>query len=709
MITILAEKPDQGRKLAAPFPHKKGSGFISIEACNQFPKGAKVTWAIGHLVELKNPDEYKPEWKKWSLKELPIIPESFQYKVSKDKESQYKIVKGLLKEADEIIIATDPAREGENIARLLIMMAGCSNKPIKRLWTSSLTENAIKKSFTELRDGDSTINMFHEAQARQISDWLIGLNASRLYTIHLQNKGLKDVFSVGRVQTPVLTLIYNRQQEIENFKSEPFIELAAEFTGSTGTYSGKHKGRYPTKDALYAAVAPHIHNGTNSYSGEVRSVEVNEKRVKPPELNSLSTLQAKLNQKYKYSPSDVLKTVQELYDKGFASYPRTDSQHITSEEFNYLKTYLPKYQEKLNVTFSPSRLEAEKRYVNPDKVSDHYAIIPTDTIPSAADLAGFTDVQKKVYEEILKSALAIFMDDYVYEETVIATHIGEIEFNTKGKVERALGWKALYAADAAAEDTEDEDDNGLLPAVQQGMPVNAKTLLKEGTTKPPALYTQGQLITLMKTAGKHVDDKEMRQALHDSEGLGTEATRSSIIETLVARKFIEVKKNKVSVTEKGKVLCRSVEGTILSKPEMTAQWEIFLREIGKGNKSKDTFIENTKKLCYKLLEQSQTDMAHVDASAVVQAAAAADHIAKCPCGKGHIVEKPTFYSCTAYKEGCKISFPKKLLEKKLTATNIKHLCEKGQTSKIKGFKSKAGKEFDAAIAYKEGKIEFVFS
>lgn len=709
MITILAEKPDQGRKLAAPFPHKKGSGFISIESCDQFPQGAKVTWAIGHLVELKNPDDYKPEWKKWSLNDLPIIPDSFQYKVSLDKESQYKIVKGLLKEADEIIIATDPAREGENIARLLIMMSGCSNKKIKRLWTSSLTENAIKKSFAELRDGETTINMFHEAQARQISDWLIGLNASRLYTIHLQKKGLKEVFSVGRVQTPVLTLIYNRQQEIENFKAEPFVELVAEFSGNSGIYSGKYKGRYPSIEALYAAVAPSIDKSISTYDGVVRSVEVKERRTKPPELNSLSTMQAKLNQKYKYSPSDVLKTIQELYDKGFSSYPRTDSQHVTIEEFNYLKAYLPDYQKQLQSEFVASRLEPDKRYVNPDKVSDHYAIIPTDTIPSEAEVNAFTDMQKTVYKEILKSALAIFMEDYVYEETVVITTIGEIEFSTKGKVERSLGWKSLYTNDTVPDEVGDEDDNGLLPALTQGMNVQGKPELKEGITKPPALYTQGQLITLMKTAGKHIDDKEMREALQQTEGLGTEATRSNIIETLISRKFIEVKKNKVNVTEKGKVLCRSVEGTILAKPEMTAQWEIFLREIGKGNKSKEAFIENTKKLCYKLLEQSQLDMANVDASAVVAAAEAADHITKCTCGKGHIVERNSFFGCTAYKEGCKVRFPKELLGKKLTATNVKHLCEKGKTSNIKGFTSKSGKSFDASLTFKEGKLEFSFS
>lgn len=706
MIIVLAEKPDQARKLAAPFPYTKGKGFLLINTCKEFPNGAKVTWAIGHLVELKNPDEYNEAWKKWSLDSLPIIPERFEYKVSKDKSAQFKVVKDLLKEADQIIIATDPAREGENIARLLIMMAGCSNKPIKRLWTSSLTENAIRKGFAEVRDGSTTINLFYEAQARQISDWLIGLNASRLYTLHLQRKGFKEVFSVGRVQTPVLTLIYNRQCEIKNFKPEPFYELVAEFTVATGKYAGKLRDRYPSKDKLYEAVKPYNDPGKASNNGVVKLVEVNEKRTQPPTLYNLSGLQAAMNKKNKYSPTDVLTTVQSLYEKGYVSYPRSDSQHITAEEFAYLKQNLSSYQELIGVSFQAHSLEPSKRYVNPDKVSDHYAIIPTEKIP--ASTADFTEMEKATYDEIIKSALAMFLPDYTYEETVITTSIGEVDFLTKGKTEKSIGWKLLYRNDPEGTDDE-EDQQSVLPHVNQGDPTKGVVGVKDGMTQPPKPYTQGQLITLMTNAGRHVEDKEMRDALNESEGLGTEATRSSIIETLMQREFIQVKKNQVYVTLKGEVLCEAVKGTILSKPEMTAQWEIFLKEIGRGNKKSSAFIENTKKLCHKLLDQASADMGNLNVEAQIAATEEAEHICKCPCGNDHITDRGKFYGCTAYKEGCKVSFHKELLGKKLTPTQIKTLCEKGKTGKIKGFTSKNKKKFEAALSLKDGKIEFIFS
>ncbi|MEC0238195.1 DNA topoisomerase 3 [Paenibacillus kribbensis] len=705
MIVILAEKPDQARKLAAPFTHSKGKGFLHISSCNEFPDGAKVTWAIGHLVELKAPDEYNAAWKKWDIESLPIIPESFQYKVTKDKAAQFKIVKDLLKEADQIIIGTDPAREGENIARLLIMMAGCSNKPIKRLWTSSLTENAIRKGFSELREGSQTVNLFHEAQARQISDWLIGLNASRLYTIHLQRKGFREVFSVGRVQTPVLTLIYNRQCEIKHFKSEPFFELVAEFSVTHGKYTGKIKDRYPSKEQLYEAVRPHIVPGKESYDGIIKQVEVNEKRTQPPALFNLSGLQALLNKKKKFSPKEVLETVQSLYEKGFVSYPRSDSQHITSEEFAYLKDNLKSYQQLVGISFQPHRLEASKRFVNPDKVSDHYAIVPTERIPGSTQ--DFSDMEKETYEEIVKSALGMFMDDYIFEETVITTAVGEVDFLTKGKTEKSIGWKLLYRTDP--QDTDEEDEDKALPRVNQGEHAAGKVQVKDGMTQPPKPYTQGQLITLMTNAGRHVEDKEMREILNQSEGLGTEATRSGIIETLMQREFILVKKNQVFVTPKGEVLCEAVKGTILSKPEMTAQWEIFLKEIGRGNKKSTVFIENTKKLCYKLLEQASDDMGRLDVKEQIAATEQADYICKCPCGKGHITDRGKFYGCTEYQNGCKISFNKELLGKKLTPNQIKQLCEKGKTNKLKGFISKKQKPFEAALSLKDGKIEFIFS
>ncbi|PLR67369.1 type IA DNA topoisomerase [Bacillus sp. UMB0893] len=704
-VLILAEKPDQGRKLAAPFPFVKKEGYLEIQKCSVFPNGANVTWAIGHLVELKNPDEYKDEWKKWRLETLPIIPDQFLYKVSKGKAKQFKIVKQLLKEADEIIIGTDPAREGENIARLLIMMAGANNKPVKRLWTSSLTENAIKKGFSELYDGSKTIHLFHEAQARQISDWLVGLNASRLYTLHLQKKGIRDVFSVGRVQTPVLKLIYDRQKEIENFKPEPFFELQASFKVDKGEYKGKLKGRFKTSEELFAAVSPDINENQKTYDALVKSVDIAEKRVSSPKLHSLSTLQAKLNKQRKMSPSQVLKTAQSLYEKGYISYPRTDSQYITDEEFSYIKANISHYQQAVSVSFNPVRFTPSKRYVDSKRVSDHYAIVPTEKKVSPAVFNSFSYEQKSAYEEIVKTTLGMFMDDYVYDETTITTSIGKNDFISKGKTLKNAGWKSLYQKEA--EEADDKKDDQMLPTVVQGEEAKASVGVKDGMTQAPKPYTLGQLITLMKTAGKHVEDKEMREALNSTEGLGTEATRSGIIDTLLMRKFIEVKKNEVFVTDKGVILCEAVEGTLLAKPEMTAKWEVYLKGIGSGEKSKDVFIETAKKFCFTLLDQASASMDKLEVKAQ-PAVETREKICFCPaCKTGGILDRKTFYGCSDYKSGCKQTFPKKLLGKSISASQIRQLCEKGKTNKLKGFKGK--KTFDASLVLKEGKIEFSFS
>ncbi|MGD6818235.1 DNA topoisomerase 3 [Metabacillus sp. 113a] len=702
MIVILAEKPDQGKLLASPFPSVKREGYIEIQPCSQFPHGAKVTWAIGHLVELKNPDEYDPSWKKWSLASLPIIPERFEYKVTKDKAKQFRVVKSLLKEASQIIIGTDAAREGENIARLLIMMAGASRKPTKRLWLSSYTDHAVRKGFAALKEGKESEPLFYEAQARQIGDWLVGINASRLYTLLLQQKGIRENFSVGRVQTPVLKLIYDRQKEIEQFKPEPFFELEGEFTVKNGKYNGKIQKKFKTEEEMRRAVSPEITSETNQYDAKVKDRKVQEKRLKPPQLHSLSTLQSNLNRRTKMSPTTVLKTVQKLYEKGYVSYPRTDSQYITEEEFTYLKSNIKGYQTTFSIDFTPKSLYPSKRFVDAGKVKDHYAIVPTEKLVTPAKFASFSPQEKTVYEEIVKTALKMFMEDHVYDETVITTSIGKNDFLSKGRTVKVTGWKAL---EGKGEKKEGEQP---LPEVTAGEAARAVLNVKEGMTQPPKPYTLGQLITLMKTAGKYIEDKEMKDALNAAEGLGTEATRAGIIDTLLLREFIEVNKNSVSVTQKGSILCEAVDGTLLSKPEMTAKWETFLKGIGTGEKSKDVFIENAGKLCFALMEQAKTDVGRVNTEGLAAAVQHEGAICLCPvCKEGNILDRKSYYGCSGYMKGCKQSFQKKILNKTISPAQIKLLCEKGKTRKIKGFKGK--KTFDAYLVLKNGKIEFSFS
>ncbi|MBM7096187.1 DNA topoisomerase 3 [Bacillus sp. H-16] len=717
MPVILAEKPSQAKAYAEAFSNvKKGDGFLSIPACQQFPGGAKLTWGIGHLVELKNPSEYKGEWKRWSLGTLPIVPERFEFKPTRRTMKQFNVVKRLLKEADEIIVATDCDREGENIARSIISMSGAWSKPTRRLWINSLEVDEVRKGFASLKEGERYLPLYEEAQARQVGDWLVGINTSRLYTLLLKQKGIEDVFSVGRVQTPTLNLIYERQKEIENFKPEPFFEIEGTFHTEAGTYKGKMKGRYKTKEEVSRMLDGK--GVSERETGLVKDVKKQVKHQKPPKLHSLSTLQSAMNKKYKYSPSKVLKIVQSLYDQPLklVTYPRTDTQHITHSEFSYLKNNLSAYQKVAGADFEPASLNPNKRYVDDAKVQEHYAIIPTKKIPQARTVEGLRQDQRNVYMEIVNSALAMFHHDYVYEETTITTDVKTLDFFTRGRVEKDRGWKELFYKG----DSKKKDGDTLLPPVVKGMTAEAKVNVTEDETKPPKPFTEGQLITMMKTCGQMIDeDEEVRATLKEVEGLGTEATRSSIIETLIKQEYIKVNKNIVSVTEKGRILCEAVSGTLLAKPAMTAKWEKYLKKIGQGAGKKTAFIDNTIAFTHKIVEDAGEVVAKLEVSEAAKSQvsgkgrgkggkwAPAEPVASCPaCGKGQIMDRKTFYGCSEYKAGCKQTFNKRILGKTLSKTAIKQLCEKGKTNKIKGFKGK--KPFDASLVLKDGKVEFDF-
>lgn len=699
-VVILAEKPSQAFAYASVFKHTKYEGYYHVYPCSTFPKGATITYGIGHLVELKEPEEYDEHLKYWNLDDLPIIPKQFQFKVSSDKKKQFNVVKKLLKQAEEIIIATDSDREGENIARSIIALSGASNKPIKRLWINSLEKDEVLRGFNDLRDGNDYIPMYHEAQARQIGDWLVGINASRLYTLLLKQKGINDVFSVGRVQSPTLYLIYQRQREIDNFKSEPFYELEGIFKTKQGEYTGKHEKRFKSKQEINEIIQK-SNIQLNNESGYISKIETSKKRKRPPLLHSLSSLQTLANKKYKYSPKKVLDIVQSLYDSPLKliTYPRTDTHHITTNEFEYLKQNLKNYQNVLKVNFEPNSLDPNKRYVDNSRVQEHYAIIPTKIIPSEETINNLAEEQRNIYFEIVKSVLAMFHEDFIYEETTIETDIKGIIFRTKGNKVLSYGWKSLFQ--------EKKNRDEMLPNVYQGMNVQAKIKIKEGKTTPPKPYTEGQLINLMKYCGKYAHDisEEELAVLKEVEGLGTEATRSGIIETLKKQKYIEIKKNVVYVTKKGEILCNAIEGTLLAKPDMTAIWETYLRKIGQRKGTKEVFIKNIISFVQKLVQDVSIDTINIDQ--YIKEMKKEDEICKCPkCKTGSIVERKTFYGCTNFKSGCKQTFPKKILGKNITKSTIKALCTKGKTGKLKGFKGK--KTFDAVLILKDGNIKFDF-
>lgn len=706
---ILAEKPSQAKAYADAFSVRKHEGYLEITPCPTFPAGAYITWGVGHLVELKEPHAYNPAWKRWSLESLPILPDRYEFQVAKGKFKQFQIVKKLIRGTDTVINACDVDREGSNIFYSIYYQTGARNQTIKRLWINSLEVDEVRKGFANLRDNRKDLQMYEEAKSRQISDWLVGMNASRLYTLLLKAKGVQEVFPIGRVQSPTVYLIYQRQREIETFVSEPFFEVEATFKAEQGTYKGKAKAKEPKRELIQELLAKH---GIQPNSpGTITSVTHTDKRTPPPQLHSLSTLQATANRRWKMSPANVLKTMQGLYEKKLVTYPRTDARHITPNEFAYLKDQVGDYQQLVGHPFPVASLAPKKRYVDSSKVQEHYAIIPTKKVPTQAVLGRMSPLERNLYEEVVRTTLAMFHTDYLYTETKVTTDVNGLPFFTTGKTEKDLGWKALFQR------SKDEKEEPALPPLRMQETVQSNIGIKEGKTMPPKPYTEGQLIAMMKTCGKLVEDKEETDILKEIEGLGTEATRSGIIETIKKHGYITVSKNIVSITEKGRVLCQAIEGNLLASPSMTAKWETYLQKIGNGEGSGQHFLDNISKFIAKLLDDvpKQLEAKQIDATKVPprqsksRGSYQTTEVVACPaCKTGMILARKGFYGCSNYKNGCKQTFPGLFLKKKLTPTQVKLLCTKGKTNTIKGFTANNGNKFDASLALENGKLNLVF-
>ena len=711
-VVILAEKPDQAKEYANVFQNTSlKKGYITVNDNRFFQSEAVITWCIGHMIEMCLPGHYKKEWEKWNLESLPILPDKIEYRVSKSKQTQYNIVKKWLLQASEIVIATDIEREGENIARSTMNHINVSSKiPVKRLWVNSLEPEVLQKGFRELKNGDDYISRYEEARSRQIGDWLVGMNASPLYSLLLQKQGIKETFSVGRVQTPTLYLIYQRQQEIENFKSEPFYELYASISTPEGQFKAKYKERFKDKNKLQELI--NQNDLSLQKQGTIASLNKELKETQSPQLHSLSSLQSTANKKWKYSPARVLEIMQKLYEKKLLTYPRTDCNHITEAEFAYLRDQLDSYKEIVGIDFKIDSLKPKKRYVDGSKVTEHYAIIPTKTIPSAKKLEQLSTEERNIHQEITRTTIAMFAPTYKHEETNVTVDIKTVLFKATGKIEKEIGWKVLFENDSKNE----KKEKTLLPPLTKGQEVHAKIEQKEGKTKPPSYYTEGELIPMMITAGKFVDDQDSKEILKEKEGIGTEATRANVIETLKDRQYIQIKNNKAYVTPKGKILCDSVEGNLLSKAEMTAQWEIFLKQIGKGEKSGEVFLGNIKKFVQKLINDAPEALASDQIASAIEDSKTADNIASCPiCKEGYFQDKGKLYGCSNYSNGCKALLPKKWSGKTITVSNVKTLLSKGETKQLKGFKKKDKKgTFDAKLKadfIKESKtikLSFVF-
>ncbi len=706
---IFAEKPSQARAYAEAFTvQTKTKTDITLAPCSTFPQGATITWGIGHLVELKEPKAYDAKWGRWSLDSLPIVPARYEFQVAKGKNAQFQAVKRHFQKADTIINACDIDREGSNIFYSIFRLTGARPKQILRLWINSLEVDEIRRGFTQLQTNERDLKLYDEARTRQVSDWLVGMNASRIYTLLLQQRGYEDVFPVGRVQSPTVFLVYERMKEIEQFKVEPFFEAVATFQSAQGTYEGKVDGRFKTRQEVERLL--HQHAIQPNDEGTITKHTEREKRQLPPLLHSLSTLQATANRKWKMSPAVTLKTAQTLYEKKYISYPRTDSRHITTNEWQYIQQNKERYETLLKQPFEAATMKPSKRYVDNAKVQEHYAIVPTKTVPARTTIEKMKREERLLYEEILRTTLCMFHRPFIYLETSVTTDVKRLPFLSKGKRTLDVGWKELFP-----QSNNKEDEANILPPLQKGETVRATIQIHEGKTTPPKPYTEGQLITLMKTCGKHIEDEAEVEILKEIEGIGTEATRSSIIETLKTHRYIDVQKNIVQLTDKGRIFCEAIQGTLLASPSMTAKWETYLKKIGAGTGSSEKFLTSMEKFLHHLLATTPDELQRrpftVAPFVGKKKATKWDRIpiATCPrCQKGKIVQRQSFYGCTHYRQGCKQTFPGTFLKKKLTKTNIKHLCEKGETNVIKGFTSNDGKTFNAKLQFQRGEISLLF-
>lgn len=568
---ILAEKPDQAKKYANALGKAKNEKGVWRVETDLIDGQVSVVSAVGHLVEIKNPYQ---NYENWNIKNLPAFPEKFEYEVKTDKKKQFSLIKSEVKNADAIIIGTDADREGEAIAYLILRLIPNGLKKIKyRLWVNSLTDSGIVKAFKQLRPAQETAQYAEEAEARAKADWLVGFNLSPWTSIKLGEMGFigeKDKkMSVGRVQTPIVSLIVENELSIEQFESEPYWKI--EIEDESGTVF-KNKAKYTTIEDAQSVL--------KSLDGYyvVRAVQSENKAVVAPNLYHLTSLQSEMSKKYHFDSTYTLELTQSLYQKGVTSYPRTDHKLITPNEFDYLIKHLEDYKSLLNISEELPNLTPRKKFVQ-DKQMEHYAIIPTENITEVANLKGD---EKTVYFEILKRTILMFASDYRYQSTQVVLENNGQEFVAKGNVMTSEGWTKL---------AEKENKDAVLPFYQQGSQVTTQANLKEDKTKPPARFTESSLL----------DDVLPKY------NLGTPATRAGIIKNIIDRDYItrDKKTGQLFPTDRGKVLVLFLDNleVMYTNPETTGKWETALQLVGQGQRSKDWFIEQTKKAISAQLEK----------------------------------------------------------------------------------------------------------
>ncbi|MCD8238697.1 MAG: DNA topoisomerase III [Clostridiales bacterium] len=667
---IIAEKPSVGRDIAKVIGCTgKGEGFL-------FNENYIVSWAFGHLVTLYDPEDYDESLKRWKRETLPIIPQEIKLKAVKDGKKQLNVLKKLMndKEVDRLICATDAGREGELIFRYIYAFLKCK-KPFSRLWISSMTDKAIKDGFSALKDGSEYNNLYLSAKCRSEADWLVGINASRAFTLKYN-----VLLSIGRVQTPTLAIICQRQKEIDAFVPQDYYEVTADF----GTYSGLYINNNETKIKTIDE-ANQIIKETQGKEGFVKSVKNEEKKQAPPLLYDLTELQRDANSKFGFTAQKTLSLAQALYEKRkMITYPRTDSRHLSDDMIPKITATLKQlsmtenYGDASSYVLSLPKLPVNKRIIDNSKVTDHHAIIPTDGSLRPHLLS---PDEFKVFDLVARRFMQVFYPSYVYSTTSIITEVNSHAFITKGTTVINPGWTALNVTGTKKEKKED-----ILPNVKEGDPETAqKVTKKKKQTKPPSPYTEAALLSAMENAGRFVEDEVLKEQLKEN-GLGTPATRAGIIERLITVKYITRKGKSLIPTEKGMKLIE-VCPKELKSPETTGRWEKGLVSVSKGKMTPDRFMESIKRyVCFLAENPFKTDTGVVFAPETPKGRRSKlKSLGVCPlCGSPVFENSKAFY-CSGWKSGCKFTVWKDELKAyggEVTPNLISTLLTQGKAENI---------------------------
>ena len=589
MKVCIAEKPSVAREIAKVLGAKNSSNKGYIEG-----NGYQVTWTFGHLCTLKEPHEYTPDWKRWSLSSLPMIPPRFGIKLidSPSYIEQFQIIEKLMQNADEVINCGDAGQEGELIQRWVMQKAGVTC-PVSRLWISSLTEEAIREGFQKLKTQDSFNKLYEAGLSRAIGDWLLGMNATRLYTLKYgQNR---QVLSIGRVQTPTLALIVNRQTEIANFTPEPYWELKTIYRNTTfSSTKGKFSDKVEGENFL-----------TVVKEEDFEVTDTSEKKGKefPPRLFDLTSLQVECNKKFAFSADETLKLIQSLYEKKVTTYPRVDTTYLSDDIYPKIPATLKGMTDYAELT-SPllgKKLPKSKKVFDDTKVTDHHAIIPTGVRPN-----NLSENERKVYDLIAKRFIAAFYPDCQISTTTVMGKVGKVEFKVTGKQILEPGWRVVFGAEQKDPDAEPTDEEGILPEFIKGERGPHEPVLGEKWTQAPKPYTEATLLRAMETAGKLVDNDDLRDALKEN-GIGRPSTRAAIIETLFKRNYVRKEKKNLIATPTGMELIGTIQEELLKSAELTGLWEKKLRQIEKGTYEARTFLEELKQLVCQIVSNVFSD------------------------------------------------------------------------------------------------------